>query len=396
MPTNNLTDAKCRSAKPTDKPYKLFDGGGLHLFVSPTGAKTWRLAYRSADGKPKTKSFGPFPQVSLAEAREKRDEAKAALRDGNDPMAGRRAIRAGKTLAEASAEYWAGRGDLSESYRDNAIRGIEMHLLPGLGAKNIAVIDRDDLMNELRRMDAAGLHVYVRKVLMWIRQVFEWAVENGYATINPAALIRPEKAFSRSVVEHFAALELRDIPDFMSRLRVERELQSVLGCRMLAYTWVRTNELRMMEWSEVDEVAGVWIIPAGKMKRRRDHMVPLSKQAIEILRTMRARTRGGRYVFPSDRRDDRPMSENAILYLVHRIGYKGRMTGHGWRSVGSTWANERGYSPDAIERQLAHVPENKVRSIYNRAEYFSERAKMLQDWADWLDSCDVDSRGTES
>lgn len=144
----------------------------------------------------------------------------------------------------------------------------------------------------------------------------------------------------------------------------------------------------MMEWSEIDEAAQTWLIPAGKMKREREHLVPLSLQAMEVLKQLRARCRPeARYVFSAPHRMDRPMSENAVLYLMARMGYKGRMTGHGWRSVASTWANENGYSPDAIERQLAHVPDNKIRAVYNRAEYLPDRKKMLQDWADWLNGC---------
>ncbi len=386
MPTNTLTDARCKGAKPADKPYKLFDGGGLHLYVSVTGSRTWRLAYRLA-GKPQTMSLGPYPEVSLSEARAKRDHAKKSLIDGNDPMAPRRITRQGMTLKEASDTYWAGRKDVSASYRCNAERGIEMHLARLL-KRPIASISREDLLEELLRMDAAGLHVYVRKVRMWIGQVFEWAVENGMMLINPAALIRPEKAFGRTKTTSFAALSLREVPEFLQRLALEGDLQSVLACRLLALTWVRTNELRMMEWSEIDEAAQTWLIPAGKMKREREHLVPLSLQAIEVLKQLRARCRPeARYVFSAPHRMDRPMSENAVLYLMARMGYKGRMTGHGWRSVASTWANENSYSPDAIERQLAHVPDNKIRAVYNRAEYLPDRKKMLQDWADWLDGC---------
>jgi len=386
MPTNTLSDARCKGAKPTDKPYKLFDGGGLHLYVSTTGSRTWRLAYRLA-GKPQTMSLGSYPEISLAAARVKREEAKRALIEGHDPMAPRRANRQGVTLAEAADTYWKGRKDVSDSYRSNAMRGIEMHLAR-LQAKTVGSITRDDLLAELLRMDAAGLHVYVRKVRMWIGQVFEWAVENGMANTNPASLIRPEKAFGRSKTTSFAALTLREVPEFLERLALEGDLQSVLACRMLALTWVRTNELRMMEWSEVDEVAKTWLIPAGKMKRDRDHLVPLSDQALAVLKQLRARNRPeARYVLSAPHRMDRPMSENAVLYLIARMGYKGRMTGHGWRSVASTWANENGYSPDVIERQLAHVPDNKIRAVYNRAEYLLDRKKMLQDWADWLDSC---------
>lgn len=384
MPTNTLTDAKCKGAKPAEKDFKMYDGGGLFMFVSAKGAKTWRLAYRFA-GKPKTMGFGPYPAVSLAAAREKRDEAKRSLADGQDPMAPRRAIAKGTTLRQATDAYWDGRKDVTDAYRANAKRGIEMHLYPSLGDHNVGAITRDDLLADLNRMDAAGLHVYVRKVRMWIGQVFEWAIEQGMAQINPAALINPKKAFGKAKVESFAALELRDVPAFIDRLRMERDIQSVLACKLLAYTWVRTGELRMMLWSEVDMDAGVWIVPAGKMKRKRDHMVPLPHQAVAILRQLKERSRGSEYVFPGDRRQDRPMSENAVLYLLHRMGYKGAMTGHGWRSVASTWANESGYNEDAIELQLSHVPDNKVRAVYNRAKYIDERRAMLQAHADWLD-----------
>ena len=382
MPTNTLKDAQIKAAKAVERPYKLFDGGGLFLFVSPTGAKTWRIAYR-LNGKPQTKSFGPYPAVSLADAREKRDSLKATLREGGDPMAERKARRKGLSLREAAETYWNGRGDVTENYRGNALRGIEMYLYPSLGDLPIGSVTRDMLLDALRLLDAKGHYVYVRRVRMWIGQVFEWAVEHGHATINPAALIRPEKAFGRASVENFPALELRDLPEFFKRLDYERELQSVLACRFLALTWVRTSEMRLARWSEID--GETWIIPAGKMKRRREHVVPLSRQALAILNELRKRTSSD-YVFPNDRRDDRPMSENAVLYLLGRIGYKGRMTGHGFRTVASTWANERGYIRDAIERQLAHAPDDKVRSAYNRAEYLPERRRMLQDFADWIDS----------
>lgn len=383
MPTNTLKDAQIKASKPGEKPYKLFDGGGLFLFVSLAGAKTWRIAYR-LNGKPQTKSFGPYPAVSLADAREKRDALKATLREGGDPMAERKTRRKGVSLREAAETYWNGRGDVTENYRGNALRGIEMYLYPSLGDLPIGSVTRDMLLDALRLLDAKGHYVYVRRVRMWIGQVFEWAVEHGHATINPAALIRPEKAFGRASVENFPALELRDLPEFFKRLDYERELQSVLACRFLALTWVRTSEMRLARWSEID--GDTWVIPAGKMKRRRDHVVPLSRQALATLAELRQRTRSD-YVFPNDRRDDRPMSENAVLYLLGRMGYKGRMTGHGFRTVASTWANERGYNRDAIERQLAHAPDDKVRSAYNRAEYLPERRRMLQDFADWIDSC---------
>jgi integrase len=378
MPTNTLTDARVRGIKPTEKPQKVFDGGGMYLYVSPTGAKVWRLAYR-VHGKAQTAVLGPYPLLSLADARLKRDEIKRGLLDGNAPQ--KRAKRT-ITLAEACAAYWGGRTDLSESYLSNARRGLEMHILPALGAVPVAELTREQLMGELKRMDAAGLYTYVRRVRMWSAQVLDWCVEGGHCTANVAATIKADKAFGKAPLEHFAALGLHDVPAFVERLELEGSLQSVLACKLLALTWTRTNELRMMRW---DEVRGdTWTIPAGKMKRRLEHLVPLSSQALEIIEVLRQRSRGSDCVFPGEHTPKRPMSENAVLYLLHRMGYKGRMTGHGWRSVASTWANDAGYPADAIERQLAHVPANEVRAAYNRAAYLPQRRAMLQAWADWL------------
>lgn len=385
MPTNTLTDARCRAAKPTERAYKLFDGGGLYLFVSPKGARVWRLAYRY-DGAQRTKSLGPYPDVSLADARAARDAEKTALRSGIDPMAARRAMRVRMTFTQAREAYWTGRQDASVSYRANAERALMQHIEPRLGARDVGSITREELLDALMTLNAAGKYAYVRKTRMWAGQVFDWAVEHGHASINPAALIRPEKAFGRRAVAHFAALELTDVPGLIERVRLERELQSVLAMWMLAFTWVRTNELRMMEWAEIDAEVRLWRIPKGKMKRARDHVVPLCEQALVLLAKLRARSRGSAYVFAAENRIDRPMSENSVLYLLHRIGYKGRMTGHGFRTLASTWANERGYNRDAIERQLAHAPDDDVRAAYNRAEYLAERRAMLQAWADWLES----------
>lgn len=382
VPTNVLSDARIRSIKPADKPIKAFDGGGLHLYVSPKGAKVWRIAYRLA-GKPQTLTIGPYPAVTLAEARARREALHATLRDGGDPRTPRTPKRA-VTLSAAYATYWAGRTDVSQDYRTAATRAFEMHIEPLIGARPIAAIERAELLDVLNRMDEAQLYSYVRKTRMWLGMVWEWAVERGDAPVNVPALIRPDRAFGRAPVKHFASVELHEVPDLMRRLALEARLQSVLACLLLAYTWVRTGELRMMAWSELD--GDVWRIPAARMKMARDHIVPLPRQAVELLAELWRRSRGSVYVFPADHRNDRAMSENAVLALLARIGYKGTMTGHGWRSIGSTWANEAGYPADAIERQLAHAPDDKVRAAYNRAEFMEPRRAMLQAFADWIDS----------
>lgn len=385
MPTTNkLTDAQCRKAEPRDKAYKVFDGLGLFLFVSPKGAKVWRMAYRQ-DGKAQTHVIGPYPLIGLAEARAKRDEVRRTLVDGGSPKAPK--ARPGvPTLGAATDAYWEGRLDITDAYRMNAVNGIKHHLSK-LCPRPIDQITRQELLDALLEMDKAGLLVYVRAVRTWVSQVFDWALERGHRDDNPAASINTKKAFRVPAKESHAAIAPAQVPEFFERLGFEAELQSVLACKLLALTWVRTVELRTMLWSELEgkpDAWSQWRIPAGKMKRRNEHIVPLSRQAVAVLAVLRQRARGSEYVFPAEHTGARPMSENAVLYLLHRMGYKGEMTGHGWRSVASTWANEAGWQPDAIERQLAHVPDDKVRAAYNRAAYLPQRREMLQAWADWL------------
>ena len=379
MGINNLTDAKCKAAKPREKLYKLSDGHGLHLAVTPAGGKLWRMAYR-VDGRSQLASFGPYPLLSLAAARAERDALRLKLLKGEPTKTPK--VKSSITFQEASDTYWATRQDLTSDYRANAEAALARHIFPRLGAKPIRTIDRSALLEVLKTMDAAGLTVFVRKTRMWASQVWDWAVEHGHADTNPAALIDPKKAFSRSRVVNMAALELPEVAGFMARLDLEGVIQSAQACRLMALTGLRTQELRGLRFEEWD--GDLLRIPDSRMKKDLDLLVPLSSQAKAILENMRARSRGSVYVFPNDRRQDRPMSENAVLYLIGRIGYAGKMTGHGWRSVLSTWANEAGFNPDAIERQLAHVPGDKVRGIYNRAEYLDIRKQMLQAWADWL------------
>lgn len=386
MPTFTLTDHKCRSAKPEAKDRKLFDGHGLYLFVSAKGAKVWRQTYRNDAGKQQTKSLGAYPLLSLAEAREASEKLRKGLALGISPNA---KPKTKTTFWEDCETYWASREDVTDGYRANALRGLELHLKPKLGALPTGQIDRAALLDALNIMNAAGKYDFVRKVRMWVSQVFDWAKEQGYCAGNPADEINPKKAFGRRKKKNHASLELTEVHEFVRRLSFEKDLTSVLACRFIAYTWVRTTEMRMMKWSEVD--GDVWLIGGDRMKREKDHIVPLSRQALEILELMRARRRGGELVFQADHRDDRPISENTVLALIGRMGYKGEMTGHGWRHIASTWANENEYRGDAIERQLAHTPEDKVRSTYNRAEYIKIRRPMMQAWADFLDQADAGS-----
>ena len=379
MAINTLTDADCRKAAPNaGKLRKLFDGHGLLLAVLPSGNKVWRLAYRNSEGKQQTAVIGPYPLISLKEARDRRDAIRLKLLDGVDLKA---KAKPSITFDAAIAAYWAGRTDISDGYKANALRGLAMHLSPTLGARPVREITRDSLMGALKPMDAAGLTVYVRRVRMWASQVLDWAVQHDHCVDNPASSINSKVAFSRKPREGFAALPIAEVHSFLDRLALEDEIQSVLACKLLALTWTRTDELRRMTWVEIE--GDTWRIPGKRMKKGREHLVPLPTQAQALLAEMKRRSRGSTFVFPNDRTGDRPMSENSILYLIHRIGYKGRMTGHGWRKVGSTWANEHEYNTDHIEMQLAHK-EGGVRGVYNSAEYLKQRRVMLQDFADWL------------
>lgn len=381
MPTNHkLTDHVCRSAKPRDKPYKLADGHGLALWCSPTGARVWRWHFRQA-GKPQTRSLGPYPEVSLALARAECLRLRAELRAGT--LVPRAVVKQSLTTRQACEDYWAGRQDCTEGYRANALRALELHIWPLLGGKPVRDLTRQDALGALLKLDAQGKAEYVRKVRVWLSLVLSWCAERGECAANVAADIKPERAFARRTVEHHSAVELADVPALMRRLELEGMLQSVLACKLLALTWARTGELRQMRWDEID--GDTWRLPAGRMKRRKDHLVPLPRQALAIIDHMRMRSRGSEYVFAADHRPDRPISENAVLHLLYRMGYKGQMTGHGFRSIASTWAHEAGYQPDVIERQLAHTPDDKVRSAYNRAAHMTQRRVMLQAFADWLD-----------
>lgn len=383
MASNKLTDAICRRAPTPPKLKKLMDGGGLYLALLPTGSKVWRQNY-TLDGKPQTEVFGPYPLLTLAEARVRRDEFKRKLLDGVNPKVNTSKAKA-VTFGQACATYWAGRKDVTERYRGNATRGLDMHL-GCLKDTPVSSLTRQMLLDPLMVLDAQAKHVYSRRVRVWASMVLEWCKEQGQCTENVAALINPKTAFGRARVKHHAALALADVPAFLERLSYEKRLQSVLACWMLAWTWARTGELRLMKWEEID--GGLWRLAGDRMKRGKDHLVPLPRQAVALLGELKLRSRGSVYVFPNDRRLDRPMSENAVLYLMGRIGYAGAMTGHGWRSVASTWAHEAKWPPEAIEKQLAHTPEDKVASAYNRAEYLDIRRDMLQAFADWLDDVD--------
>lgn len=392
-----LTDARIKAAKPREKPYRLFDGLGLYIEISPAGGRLWRFKYRF-DGKEKRLALGAYPEVGLREARETRDEARRRLRRGEDPGAIRRQERAATTEATIAAgrTFKAVAGDWLEKnaprWSRKHVRTIEERLqaniYPWLGERPIATIESPEIRECIVRIEDRGAAELARRVLRVVGQVFAYAILRGLATRNPAADLRG--LVPPSPKRNFAALT--DPRDVGGLLRAIEGYQGAFitrcALKFAPLVFVRPGELRHAEWAEftLDGDNPEWRIPAAKMKARDMHIVPLSVQAVAVLREIKPVTGSGRYVFPGERTSARPMSENTVLAALRRMGYsKGEMTGHGFRSVASTLLHERGYPSHVIEAQLAHAERNAVKAAYNRAAYLTERRKLMQDWADYLD-----------
>jgi len=388
-----LTEVAIRNAKSKDKPYKLGDSGGLFLQVTPAGGKLWRLKFRVA-GKEKLLSLGGWPAVSLATARKERDKAREALAAGADPardkqQAKHRAkVSAANTFGEVAQEFIdkRKREGLSTSTADKSeyyIKGMG----PVIAKMPISEIAASDLLAVLRRIETKGNYETARRVLQLSGRVFRYAVATARLGFDPSrdlrgALTAPQPNHYGAIIEPKRAGELLRAIDGYDGLGLTR-----LAMQLSANVFVRPGELRHAEWSEIDLDAGVWIIPAGKMKMRRPHQVPLSRQSIEILREAREVSGPNGYVFPSVRARSRPMSENTINAGLRRLGFAGdEMTAHGFRAMASTLLNESGkWSVDAIERALAHGDDDRVRAAYHRGAHWKERVAMAQWWSDYLD-----------
>ena len=387
-----LTDTAIRNAKPRAKSYKLTDGAGLYLEVMPNGARYWRMRYRVAS-KDTRLAFGVYPEVSLSEARQRREDARRALRDGRDPAAERkadkvRAVLSSETTFEGIAGHWLAsqKKSMAAITYAKAERTLEAKVYPWIGARPIAEIDAPEVLAVLKRIEAGGAHETAHRVKARIGQVFRYAIAHGTATRDPSADLRGALApvVSKS---HAAVTDPAQVGDLLRALDgYVGQLATRCALRLAPLVFARPGELRHMEWSELDMAAAEWRIPAHKMKMREAHVVPLSSQAVAILGELQALTGSGRYVFPGIRTATEPMSENTVNAALRRMGFdKDTMTGHGFRAMASTRLNEMGWAPDVIERQLAHAERNKVRAAYNRAQYMGERRKMMQAWADYLD-----------
>lgn len=386
--TGTLTAAAIKASKPG----KLFDGGGLFLLTKDNGSRLWRMKYRHG-GKERLLSFGAFPEVSLAEARNRRDTAREAIRDGKDPGAIKRARKVAARVAavnsfQAIAAAWVETQKRKLAPATFAkSQWLLDQVLPWLGSRPVAEIDPPELLAALKRIEARGAHETAHRTKEKCGQVFRYAIAHGLAKRDPSADLRgalaPIVRTSRAAITDPAKVGklLRDIEGYGG--------QYVTRCalRIAPMLFVRPGELRAMEWEELDLDVAEWRILAQRMKMREEHVVPLSSQAVAILRELQPLTGRGRYVFPSLRTAAAPMSENTVNAALRSLGYdKDTMTGHGFRAMASTRLNELGWQPDVIERQLAHAERNKVRAAYNRAQYMAERVKMMQAWADYLDS----------
>jgi integrase len=387
-----LTNVEIRNAKPGEKPIKLFDGGGLFLLISPAGGKWWRLKYRFG-GKEKLLSLGTYPEVSLSEAREKRDQARKLLAADVDPGENRKAQKAAKTDSDANSfevigREWFGKFSPSwaASHADKIIRRLERDVFPWIGKQPIADITAPVLLATMRRIENRGALETAHRALQNCSQIFRYAIATGRAIRDPGADLRG--ALPPSNGKHHASITdpkaigelLRAIASYQGSLITKCALQ------LAPLFFVRPGELRKAEWAEFNFDTAEWRIPAERMKMREQHIVPLSTQAIAILQELQPLTGRGRYVFPGARTNGRPMSENTVNAGLRRLGYSSdQMTGHGFRSMASTLLNEQGWNRDAIERQLAHAERDSIRAAYNYAEHLPERRKMMQAWADYLD-----------
>lgn len=398
-----LTDTAIRNAKPAEKSRKMADGGGLYIEISPSGGKWWRFKYRF-EGKEKRLALGVYPDVGLKDAREKHADARKLLANGIDPGAMKQAKkRQSKQSAANSFELIAREFHALKSpmwtphHATDWINTLEREVFNKFGHRPITEIEAPDVLDILRAIEARGTFEIRARVLQRVRAVFAYAIASGRSRHNPAAEISGALA-PRPKVKHFAALSEKELPEFLRALdeyqqRAKSSPIVFAATRLLALTFVRTGEVRGAQWSEFDLDAGLWVIPAERMKAREPHTVPLSRQAVEVVRGLQPLTGHLPGLFPSRNRDGGIISENTVLKVIERIGYKGRMTGHGFRSIASTYLNNLGtIRPDMIEAQLAHGDRDEVRAAYNRADYMEYRKAMMQFWADTLGAMQAGKR----
>jgi integrase len=385
-----LNDIKCKSIKPKDKIFKVSDEKGLYLEVNPNGSKYWRLKYRF-DGKEKRLAFGVYPEVSLKEARDKADEARRKIKDGIDPSAEKKLAKITRMVeAENSFEHVA--REWHEKQKDRytikhhkaVLTRLENDAFPLLGSRPINQIRAPELLVTVQKIEKRGAVDLSHRVLQTCGQIFRYAIATGRTDRDISADLRGALTVRKKV--NHANLKEDQLPEFLKRLEIyQGEEQTKIALQVLVLTFVRTAELRGMKWSELNFETAEWHIPAERMKMREKHIVPLSKQVIELLNQVRRLHNNPDFVFPSRINPHKPTSENTLIYAIYRMGYHSKTTAHGFRATASTILNEKNFRADVIEKQLAHGERNKVRASYNHAQYLPERKQMMQWWADYLD-----------
>ena len=394
-----------KKANSIAKTIKISDGGGMYLQIQPTGSKYWRMNCR-INGKQITLSFGLWPDVSLAEARVKQEESKAKIGKGINPIEEKREqsrlqfeemlIKESKedilknTFKKVSLEWHKRQAPhWTEKHGRDVLNSLKYHVYPDLGKKPISTITKQDIIANLRKLEAQGMHETCYRIRQRLETIFDYAEIEEHCISNPSKGL--QKIFIKPQPKSHQSLPISELPEFLKKIEADKVTSpsTILAMKFMILTFVRSSELRFSVWNEFDFESSepLWIIPAERMKMRKTHHVPLSKQAVEILVSMQKYFVPEGYVFPQVRTPDKPMSENTLLYFSNRLGYAGRNTIHGFRTIASTVLNESSkWSPDVIELQLAHDESNKVRKAYNRAEHLDERRKMMVWWSNYIDS----------
>ena len=383
-----LNDIKIKNSKPQSKPYKISDGDGLSLLVNPNGSKWWRFRY-TVNGKEKGISFGVYPDVSLQSAREKRAKARVLVASGVDPSAARQAVKdeVANTFESVALQWY---GKISHTWGLGHAKVIkrllEKDIFPVIGKKSISKIVPGDVLEALRKIESRGAVVTAKRACRVCSQIFRYSITLGFSTIDPSYTLKD--VLRKTKTEHFPALtDTKDVTVLLRAIDAYQGTFVVKSALQIApLFFVRPGELRHAEWTEVDFEAAIWSIPAEKMKMRMPHIVPLSRQAFEILKPLHALTGNGRYIFPSARGIDKPMSNSSFFVAFKSMGFDGTMSPHGFRAIARTLLDEILQFPyHLIEHQLAHAVRDPNGRAYNRTSHLAERAKMMQVWADYLE-----------
>ncbi len=397
--THKLTATQISKAKPKVKPSKLSDGHGLFLYVAPTGGKLWRWSYRF-NGAMKLMSFGPYPEITLERARELHMSARRTLLTGIDPMVQKKEEKLQKraeqeptlqaavnTFREVEAKWhekW--RAGKTKRHAEQVQNRIDTDILSKLGDRPIADIEPMEIVEVAKAIEERGCGDLAHRSIGTMGQIFRFAVANGFAKRNPVSDVKPRDILKEVAEHNFARIDQKELPDLMRGIEFYYGTAITrFALKLIAYTFVRTSELIEAPWSEFDLDNARWVIPAERMKVPTPHIVPLAHQAVECLRTLHGFSSDTPWLFPGERDRRQTMSNNTILKALERLGFKGEMTGHGFRGLASTILHEQGYKHEHIELQLAHMKRDKVDAAYNYAKYMPARTKMMQEWADFLD-----------